>query len=43
MREVAGSLDLARIKGEKAAQRVAENYTWEHAARRIANGLREIG
>ncbi|WP_147794096.1 glycosyltransferase [Cellulomonas sp. Y8] len=43
MREVAGSLDLARIKGEKAAQRVAENYTWEHAARRIANRLREIG
>lgn len=43
MREVAGSLDLARLKGAKAAQRVAEKYTWEHAAQRIAARLREIG
>ena len=43
MREVAGAYDLAMVKGKLAAARVAEKYTWEHAAQRIATRLREIG
>lgn len=43
MREVVDQHDVARLKGAKAAKRVADGYTWEHAARRIAARLRELG
>lgn len=43
MREVVNTYDLAQVKGRKAARRVAEKYTWQHSAERIAARLREIG
>jgi GT2 family glycosyltransferase len=43
MREVVAATDVARVRGARAAQRVAEQFTWKHAAERIANRLREIG
>ena len=43
MREVVAATDVARGRGARAAERVAEQFTWKHAAERIANRLREIG
>ncbi len=42
MRQVAEAYDIAKVRGQKAARRVAENYTWQHAAERIAGRLREF-
>jgi hypothetical protein len=43
MREVFENRDAARAKGAVAARRVAEGYTWQHAAERIATRLRALG
>jgi hypothetical protein len=43
MREVFENRDAARAKGAVAARRVAEGYTWQHAAERIAARLRALG
>lgn len=43
MREVVDGYEAAAAKGAKAAQRVADRYTWGHTASRIAARVREIG
>ena len=43
MREVVEDQDAARRKGDAAAARVREAYTWDHVARRIRDRLTELG
>lgn len=43
MREVVNANDVAQKRGMLAAQRVADRFTWRHAAERIAGRLRTIG
>jgi len=43
MRHVVDRPDEARHKGAAAAEYVARNLTWEHAAERVTDRLRELG
>lgn len=43
MRQVVAAQDVAKIRAGLAAKRVAERFTWRHAAERISGRLREIG
>lgn len=43
MRRVYKHRDEARAVGQRAAEAVAREWTWDHAAQRILQRLREIG
>jgi hypothetical protein len=43
MRHVFENQAEARAKGEKASRDVLENWTWEHAAQKIADRIDQIG